>query len=156
MTRQRERFCPKCGHAASSSEKFCANCGSHLTGGRENQKIVRHKGGFRDRKNWIWVVAVSVAAVFFITFVIVGMNSGKQKNVDIAHNNILIKDTVAAFDCGCGSCEKRLLDCDCPTAKEEVKFIENLVADGRDSPKEIIDKVAERYGKLINNRKPKG
>lgn len=155
MARKQERFCSKCGQAAGVNEKYCVNCGNHLTGGKENHKIVRHKGGFGGRKKWIWIVSVSVAAVFIITFTIAGMNSSKKKNVDVARNNILIKDTVAAFDCGCGSCDKLLIDCDCPTAKEEIKFIESLVADGRYSPKEIIDKVAERYGKLIDSSKPK-
>lgn len=95
------------------------------------------------------------AAVFIITFTIAGINSSKQKNVTVARNNVLIRDIVSAFDCPCGSCDKRLIDCDCPTAKEENKFIENAIADGRYSRQEIIKMVAERYGKSIDNGKPK-
>lgn len=99
---------------------------------------------------------MSVAVVFIITFTIAGINTGKQKNVDVAHNNVLIRDIVDVFDCSCGSCNKKLIDCDCPTAQDTNKFIENTVADGRYSRKEIIEKVAERYGHLIDKSKSKG
>ena len=67
-----------------------------------------------------------------------------------------LKLSASLFDCNCGTCDKTLADCDCPTAIEENKYIEDAVATAQYTRKEIIEMVARRYGGLINKDALKG
>ena len=62
----------------------------------------------------------------------------------------------AAFNCSCGQCDKKLLDCDCPTARETNQYIADNLAKEKYSRRQVIEMVNNRYGHLINPKELQG
>lgn len=104
----------------------------------------------RKQQNWLWITGSVVAVAVLITVVVAGMSSNQQKSVNRAHNTAQIAGIAAEFDCSCGSCDKTLQNCDCPTAKDMYGYITKNVEKGKYSRLEIIRMVNDRYGYLKN------
>lgn len=137
-----KRFCPKCGTGINPGDKYCSDCGRKL-----NDK--RLKGG--KNPNRIYIGGTVVAVLILVTVIVLLIGVNKKTSVNRAYNTAQIGSVAAAFDCSCGQCDKKLVDCDCPTAKETYAFISDAVGKSRYSRNEIIEMVNRRYGHLIGD-----
>lgn len=141
---QKNKFCSDCGKAVSAGDHFCASCGNKISN-KPNKTIKARK-----QQNWLWITASAVAMAFLISIVVFNLKSNEKKSVNRAHNTSQIASIASEFDCSCGSCDKVLRDCDCPTAQDTLAYISQKVGKEKYSRLEIIKMVNERFGYLIN------
>lgn len=145
--RKKNVYCPNCGNAVRGADAFCPACGSKIS-----SKLNRPQKS-NSRQNRIWIIGLVLVVAFIGGFVVAGMSGNKQSrpsDVNRAHDGALIASVVAEFDCSCGTCDKTLQNCDCPTAKDTYAYITRQIEKETYSRLEVIRMVNERYGHIIN------
>lgn len=145
--KQKINFCPKCGKALKAHDQFCSKCGNKLS----NISI-----GAGIGRNWKWLTISMVALVAVATAVVFARTSNRSSEVSRIFNSPEVISIAAAFNCSCGQCDKKLLDCDCPTAKETQKYITEALVKNKYTRRHIIEMVNNRYGHLINPKELQG
>jgi predicted nucleic acid-binding Zn ribbon protein len=145
--KQKINFCPKCGKALKAHDQFCSKCGNKLS----NISL-----GAGIGRNWKWLTVSMVALAVVITAVVFAKTSNKSSAVRQIYNSPEVVSIAAAFNCSCGQCDKKLLDCDCPTANETHQYIAENLAKEKYSRRQIIEMVNNRYGHLINPKELQG
>lgn len=148
MKKQKKlNFCPKCGKGLNVHDLFCSKCGNKLSGISIGTGISR---------NWKWVTVTAVAVAGLVTAVVFATSSNKSSALNRAYNPPQVVSIASAFDCSCGQCDKELIDCDCPTAKETNQYIADALIKDKYSRSQIIEMVKNRYGHLINPKELQG
>ena len=145
--RKKSVFCPNCGNAVRAADTFCSACGNKIS-----SKLNRPQKS-NTRQNWIWIIGLVLVVAFIGGFVVAGMGGNKQNrrtDINQSHDNALIASVAAEFDCSCGTCDKTLQNCDCPTAKDTYAYIAQQIEKETYSRLEVIRMVNERYGHIIN------
>ena len=140
-------FCPKCGQALNSNNRFCSKCGNKLSD-------ISMGGG--TGRNWKWLAVSTVAVAAVVIAVVIAKSSNKPATSGRLYNSPQVASIAAAFNCSCGQCDKKLLDCDCPTARETDQYIADALAKGKHARREIIEMVNKRYGHLIDPKELQG
>ena len=107
-------------------------------------------------RNWKWLAVSTVAAAAVVIAVVVAKSSNKPATSGRLYNSPQVTSIAAAFNCSCGQCDKKLLDCDCPTARETDQYIADALAKGNHTRREIIEMVNKRYGHLIDPKELQG
>jgi predicted nucleic acid-binding Zn ribbon protein len=145
--RKRSVFCPNCGNTVKGADTFCSACGNNIS-----KKLNRPQKSNR-RQNWVWIIGLVLVVAFIGGFVAAGLSGNKQNvqsDVNRAHDTALVASVAAEFDCSCGNCDKKLQNCDCPTAKDTYFYITQQIDKETYSRLEVIRMVNDRYGHLIN------
>lgn len=145
--KQKINFCPKCGKALKAHDLFCSKCGNKLS----NISI-----GAGIGRNWKWLTVSMVALAVVVTAVVFARTSNKSSAVSQIYTSPEVVSIAAAFNCSCGQCDKKLLDCDCPTARETNQYIADNLAKEKYSRRQVIEMVNNRYGHLINPKELQG
>ena len=148
MRKQKKiNFCPRCGKDLKDHDQFCSKCGNKLS----NISI-----GTGIGRNWKWATVSMVALAAVVTAVVFARTSNRSNEVSRFYNSPEVISIAAAFNCSCGQCDKKLLDCDCPTAKETHQYIADSVVKEKYSRHQIIEMVNNRYGHLLNPKELQG
>lgn len=134
-------FCPKCGQALKANDQFCSKCGN---------KFSNISMGGRTGRTWKWLAVSTVAVAAVVTAVVIAKSSNKPDTIGRRYYSPQVTSIAAAFNCSCGQCDKKLLDCDCPTARETNQYIADALAKGNHSRRQVLEEVNKRYGHLIN------
>lgn len=146
-TQKKINFCPKCGKALKATDQFCSKCGNKLS----NISI-----GAGIGRNWKWLTISAVAVAAVVTAVVFARTSNNSSAVSPVYNSPQVVSIAAAFNCSCGQCDKKLLDCDCPTARETNRYIADALVKNNYSRRQIIEMVNKRYGHLIDPKELQG